>query len=194
MCALEQRTGGDRSAGSWPGGARVPLSPSISKPPTEAVPALAPSRWSGWKAGRIVERVAHLIRPPSQHFEFTDIHGIEWSHVKAKRAFCAVWRSLRPLLEGAEFLAAHNAKFDRGVLGCCCQESRLSAPDLPFLCTVKLARTRWQLRPTRLPDVCEFLGLPLRHHDPMSDAEACAGIVLAAMNGSLRFDERGPSQ
>jgi len=153
--------------------------------------ALAVVRVEG---GKIVERVAHLIRPPSQHFEFTDIHGIEWSHVKAKRAFCAVWRSLRPLLEGAEFLAAHNAKFDRGVLGCCCQESRLSAPDLPFLCTVKLARTRWQLRPTRLPDVCEFLGLPLRHHDPMSDAEACARIVLAAMQGTRGSSQQGQAQ
>ena len=129
---------------------------------------------------RIVERIVDLIRPPTQCFEFTYIHGISWSDVKAKRAFCAVWRSLRPLLDGAEFLAAHNAKFDHGVLGSCCQASRVSAPDLPFLCTVKLARARWQLYPTRLPDVCEFLGLPLRHHDPMSDAEACARIVLAA--------------
>ena len=68
---------------------------------------------------RIVKRVVDLIRPPTQHFEFTDLHGIGWSDVKAKRAFCSVWRSLRPLLEGAEFLAAHNAKFDRGVLGSC---------------------------------------------------------------------------
>ena len=130
---------------------------------------------------RIVERVVDLIRPPTQHFEFTDLHGICWSDVKTKRAFCAVWRSLRPLLEGVDFLAAHNAKFDRGVLGSCCLESRMSAPALPFLCTVKLARARWQLHPTRLPDVCEFLGLPLRHHDPLSDAEACANIVLASM-------------
>ncbi len=136
------------------------------------------------EGSRIVERVADLIRPPSQHFEFTDIHGIDWAQVKAKRAFCAVWRSLRPLLKGAEFLAAHNAKFDHGVLGSCCLGSRLAAPDLPFLCTVKLARARWQLRPTRLPDVCEFLGLPLRHHDALSDAEACARIVLAAMRGT----------
>jgi DNA polymerase III subunit epsilon len=130
---------------------------------------------------RIVERVVDLIRPPTRCFEFTYIHGISWSHVKAHRAFCAVWRCLSPLLDGAEFLAAHNAKFDQGILGTCCRESRVSIPELPFLCTVKLARARWQLRPTRLPDVCDFLGLPLRHHDPMSDAEACARIVLAAM-------------
>ena len=43
-----------------------------------------------------------------------------------------------------------------------------------------VARSVWNLRPTTLPAVCEHLDLPLRHHDVLSDAEACAGIVLAA--------------
>jgi DNA polymerase-3 subunit epsilon len=135
---------------------------------------------------RIVERVADLIRPPTPCFEFTYLHGISWSHVKAKRPFCAVWRGLRPLLDGAEFLAAHNAKFDKGVLGACCRESRKSSPDFPFVCTVALARLKWKLHPTKLPDVCAFLGLPLRHHDPLSDAIACARIVLATMGRGHR--------
>jgi DNA polymerase III epsilon subunit-like protein len=29
--------------------------------------------------------------------------------------------------------------------------------------------------------VCEHLDLRLKHHDALSDAEACAGIVLAAV-------------
>jgi DNA polymerase III subunit epsilon len=130
---------------------------------------------------QIVKRIVELIRPPSQHFEFTDLHGISWSDVKAKRAFCAVWRSLRPLLDGADFLAAHNAKFDHGVLGSCCRNAQLPMPDFPFVCTVALARMNWKLHPTKLPDVCAFLGLPLQHHDPLSDATACANIVLASM-------------
>ena len=31
-----------------------------------------------------------------------------------------------------------------------------------------------------LPAVCEHLGIALNHHDPASDAEACARIVIAA--------------
>jgi DNA polymerase-3 subunit epsilon len=31
-----------------------------------------------------------------------------------------------------------------------------------------------------LPDVCRRLGIGLIHHDPGSDAEACARIVIAA--------------
>jgi DNA polymerase-3 subunit epsilon len=45
---------------------------------------------------------------------------------------------------------------------------------------VKLARQTWRLYPTKLPNVCNYLGIPLDHHNAASDAEACARIVLAA--------------
>lgn len=48
------------------------------------------------------------------------------------------------------------------------------------LCTVRLARRVWSIRPTKLPDVFRRLGLELDHHGALSDAEACARIVLAA--------------
>ena len=59
----------------------------------------------------------------------------------------------------------------------------LTAPELPFLCTVRLSRRRWGLSPNDLPSVCRRLGIGLIHHDPGSDAEACARIVLAATAG-----------
>jgi DNA polymerase III subunit epsilon len=48
------------------------------------------------------------------------------------------------------------------------------------LCTVQLARKTWQLHPTKLPNVCDYLNIPLEHHQALSDAEACARIVIAA--------------
>jgi len=94
--------------------------------------------------------------------------------------FSHAWPELAPLLEGAAFLAAHNAPFDRSVLAACCRAHGLAPPPLPWVCTVALARSCWNIRPTKLPDVCRALGIPLRHHDPASDAEACAAIVAAA--------------
>jgi DNA polymerase-3 subunit epsilon len=132
---------------------------------------------------RIARKMVSLLRPPTSHFEFSHVHGITWEDVAAKSAFGEVWKSLAPLIEGVEFLAAHNARFDRDVLVACCRNARIAIPKHPFVCTVALARLRWNLHPTKLPDVCEFLGLPLRHHDPLSDAEACARIVLAAASG-----------
>jgi len=129
---------------------------------------------------RIVQREHRLIRPPQRTFAFTSIHGISWSQVAEAPTFGELWPQLAPLLAGARFIAAHNASFDAGVMRACCEQAALAPPVLPYLCTVKLARDTWNLRPTRLPDVCRHLGLALRHHDALSDAEACAAIVLAA--------------
>ena len=132
------------------------------------------------EGGAIVRREVRLIRPPRRVFEFTWVHGITWEQVAGKPAFKEVWAELRPLLEGAEFLAAHNASFDRSVLRACCAAAGIAEPPQPFECTVKLARKAWNIRPTRLDNVCRTLKIPLNHHEAGSDAEACARIVLAA--------------
>lgn len=132
------------------------------------------------EAGEIVGRAHRLIRPPRRTFEFTAIHGISWRDVAREGTFADVWPALSPMVEGVAFLAAHNAAFDQSVLRACAAQSGLSPPATPFLCTVKVARTAWNLRPTRLPDVARHLRLPLTHHNAASDAELCARIVLAA--------------
>jgi len=135
------------------------------------------------EGSRIVVRASRLIRPPRRDFIFTYIHGISWCDVASAPAFSLVWRELRPLLDGAEVIAAHNAPFDRSVLAASCAMGGIAPPSIPFLCTMKLARDRWGVFPTKLPDVCRHLGLRLKHHDAASDAEACARIVLAARKG-----------
>ena len=130
--------------------------------------------------GEIVDRAHFLIRPPRRSFVFTYLHGISWADVADVPTFRELWPRIRESFVGADFLAAHNAPFDRAVLHTCCETARVAPPDLAFRCTVRLARSVWQLRPTTLPDVCAHLRIPLRHHDALSDAEACARIVIAA--------------
>lgn len=130
--------------------------------------------------GVIIDRDVRLIRPPRRTFVWTHIHGLSWADVADAPSFGEVWAELVPLLEGADFLAAHNAPFDRRVLRACCAAVGVQPPSLPWLCTVQLARRTWHQRQASLPVVCERLGIPLEHHDPSSDAEACARIVLAA--------------
>jgi DNA polymerase-3 subunit epsilon len=134
--------------------------------------------------GEVVERFVRYIRPPrrpaGEQFTFTWVHGITWGKVADAPTFGELWPSLAPMFDGAAFIAAHNAPFDRGVLLACCERFGLAPPTLPFVDTVRVARKVWQLRPARLPDVCRHLGLTLQHHDAGSDAEACARIVVAA--------------
>lgn len=134
----------------------------------------------------IVSRSYRLIKPPSPHFMFTDIHGITWSDVKSEPTFKELWPELKPLFDGISFIAAHNASFDSSVMKACCSTYGLVPPAPPYLCTVKLARQTWQLKPANLPSVCSYLGLRLQHHNALSDAEACANIVRAAAGCSVK--------
>jgi DNA polymerase-3 subunit epsilon len=130
--------------------------------------------------GAIAETVTHLIRPPRKHIVFDYIHGITWRDVCDTPVFGELWPDIRRSMEGVSFIAAHNASFDKSVLGACCSASGHRAPAEGFLCTVKVAREVWGIYPTKLPDVCQRLRIPLKHHDAASDARACAQIVLAA--------------
>ncbi len=132
--------------------------------------------------GEIVDAAVHLIRPPTRDFVFTYIHGLAWRDVAASPDFGTLWPAIDAFIAGAKFLAAHNASFDKGVLHACCASYGLKAPPQPFLCTVKLSRRTWAITPTRLSDVCRELGIALNHHEALSDAMACARIVLASRN------------
>jgi DNA polymerase-3 subunit epsilon len=141
--------------------------------------------------GRVVETAVQLLRPfrfdgsdlftpmPAQ-FEFTRIHKITPSMVADQPTFAEAWPKLSRLVEGVDFLAAHNAPFDSGVLAACCAAARLPAPKQRFVCTVRLARATWNIYPTKLSDVCAKLSIPLNHHEALSDASACAQIVIEA--------------
>lgn len=130
--------------------------------------------------GEIRDRYQTLIRPPRREMLFTHIHGLRWEDVAEAPAFDEVWPEMEAFVQGADFLAAHNAGFDKRVLHACCEAAGLRPPNLDFVCTVVLARKAWSLFPTRLPDVCRHLDIPLDHHQALSDAEACARIVIAA--------------
>lgn len=131
--------------------------------------------------GVIVRSHTVLIRPPRRWFQFTYIHGITWEDVKDKPTFAEQWDELEEWFAEADYLVAHNAPFDRGVLRACCESAGLIPPAKPFLCTVRLARSLWQLKPAALPNVCEHFGIALNHHDAGSDTMACARIMVHAL-------------
>jgi DNA polymerase III subunit epsilon len=133
---------------------------------------------------QIAQKAHFLIRPVEPEFEFTYIHGIRWKDVANEPTFGELWPKMEPLFQGAEAIAAHNASFDRGVLYACCDAYGIERPSHQFLCTVQLARKTWKLHPTKLPNVCDYLNIPLEHHQALSDAEACARIVIAAKSSS----------
>jgi DNA polymerase III subunit epsilon len=129
--------------------------------------------------GRVTAEETRFIRPPSKQFNFTYLHGIDWEMVKDAPSFGELMPEISRLFEGADFLAAHYAPFDKGVMANTCARYRLPPPPQPYVCTVRLARAVWNIHPTKLNNVCDALGLELgRHHRAGHDALACAGIVM----------------
>lgn len=129
---------------------------------------------------QILKQMHYLIRPPRKRFIFTDIHGIRWEDVSDAPSFSELWPTLVPTFNNIDFIAAHNAVFDRSVLHACCRASGFDPPPRPFECTLLLARKIWNIYPTALPNVCKHLGISLNHHDAASDANACAQIIIIA--------------
>jgi DNA polymerase-3 subunit epsilon len=138
--------------------------------------------------GSIIDTWTRLIRPPRRDFIFTYLHGISWRDVHDKPTFGDAWPEVADRLKSMDFIAAHNASFDRSVLRACCDQAGHHPPHNPFLCTVKVARSVWNLYPTKLSDVARHLDIPLKHHDATSDALACAHILIKAQAGGHTFE------
>ncbi len=128
--------------------------------------------------GRVAECFHTLLRPPSSRVLYTDIHGLTWAMLKDAPAFSDVWPEIGRFLEGAEYLVAHNASFDRRVLAACLERAALPPLRVPFLCTLKGSRRSLPLESRRLNVVCGYFGIPLCHHNAVSDAAACAAVYL----------------
>ena len=129
--------------------------------------------------GRVVGRLVSAIRWPDGVHTWP-VRARQYVMQRAAPTFAALWPQMRALMEGAEFLAAHNASYDRRVLRHACVAAGVVGPRLPFVCSLAVARATWPLRSHALNVVCEHLGIALNHHEPLSDAEACANVLLAA--------------
>jgi DNA polymerase III subunit epsilon len=138
--------------------------------------------------GCVTKNGYRLIRPPRRRFHFTYIHGIAWRNVENAASFARVWDEFSDYWQGADYLVAHNAAFDRGVLRACALAAGREPPPLPFVCTVRIARAHWNFRPANLAHICRELGIALNHHHAESDALACAEIVRRAMQEGFAID------
>lgn len=138
--------------------------------------------------GQVVDTYYRLIRPPRKKVMFTWVHGITWEQVKNSPDFITIWPEVAAFLQGASYLVAHNAPFDRRVLAGCCKAVGVAVPSLPFLCTLKGARRALQLPSNKLDAVCRHCGISLQHHHAGSDALAAAHILLYLHAHGLRDD------
>lgn len=133
----------------------------------------------------VIETRSWLFRPPGKTIfirpDFIDIHGIKPRDLVGKPQFDGVWPEMALYFETATMLLAHNARFDKNVLYSTAWHYGINLPAFDWVCTVNLARAKWpDIENHKLSTVCRHLDIPLQHHDPASDAQACANIYIQA--------------
>lgn len=139
--------------------------------------------------GAVTGTLYHLLRPPRPRVWFTKIHGLTWPMVKNQPVFREYWPEMAAFMEGADYLVAHNAPFDRRVLHGCCAAAGIPPPGIPFACTLKGARRALPIPSRTLRAVCDHLGIALRHHHAGSDALAAAHIYLYLLENGVSAEE-----
>lgn len=129
-----------------------------------------------------IERLVTLVNPRTREWTNRQVHGIAPWDVVGAPWFARLAPRLRRMLLGVGRVFAHNAAFDRSVLEASARAAGVRFPELDWRCTVDLARASFpELPDHKLPTLARHLGVALRHHDPGSDAGACAAIVRATL-------------
>lgn len=134
------------------------------------------------REGVVVNEFHSLVQPPGNKYmwQTTRVHGIKPKDTASAPTFEELFQTIRPLIEG-QSMVAHNEKFDRSVLAQTVQFYKIEAPELklqePWICTSVLYQKLGFTR-TKLSICCQIMGVPLNHHDPLSDARAAAMLYL----------------
>ncbi len=132
-----------------------------------------------------------LIKTPTSSFFFTHIHGIRYRDVENAPTFDQVYlEKLKPWLSRTKLLVAHNVGFDDRVLRASAAHYGIKVPRIKTECTVKLARYKLGIKPANLANVSKTLGIPLRHHEALSDARASAMIYVHVASGKKPWEKR----
>ena len=131
-----------------------------------------------------------LIRPPKLYIrpDFTEIHGLTIGDVSDAPDFGHIWKNEIKGFMGHTMLAAHNASFDMKVLKAVLEWYGLPIPELPYFCTLNLARHAWpKLESHKLADLANNFKINFNHHNALEDAFACGKLVQIA---SGEFDPK----
>lgn len=130
------------------------------------------------KKNQIADTFYTLINPETYfnafHMELTHIGP---QTVKPAPTFKQAWPTLETYLDQG-ILLAHNATFDIHVLLSCLKTYHIPWKSyIDYADTVRIGKACYpELENHRLNTMCDALGIPLNHHNALSDAKACASL------------------
>lgn len=135
---------------------------------------------------KIIHTKHFLIRPPVLKFNSKNInlHGITPDDVTDSPLFPEVWEQIKHYFD-ENIIVAHNAAFDMSVLKCCLMEYNIKPPNFTYMCSMQMSNCVCDDSIVRrsLEDRANYFNIELaNHHDALSDAIACAKLVISVIN------------
>lgn len=129
---------------------------------------------------QIIEKRWILIKPPGNEYENYQIgiHKITPEMTESAPEFSDVYPELRRYLKNNS-VVCHNALFDLDVISQTMHHHNIDE-DLNIDCNCTL-----NIFGASLDECCYKYGISLNHHDPLSDAEACAKLFLIYKQGKI---------
>ncbi len=135
---------------------------------------------------KVVYEYTYLIQPPSNKYSYhnTRVHGMNHLDPINKPTIEEYYQEIFNILDGAN-IVAHNASFDISVLN-----STLSLYNLKHP-TPKAIYCTYRMSGESLDSCCSTHNIELVHHDPTSDAIACAKLfgILQCLNYEVQKHE-----
>lgn len=121
---------------------------------------------------QIIDRIEYLVKPPGNkyHQRCIDIHGITPEQTKGADAFDKVYEKIKHHIV-TKNLVAHNMAFDLNCLTKTLKIYGKPTPRFTAFCTMKIYNCS-------LDVACAMHNIKLDHHNALSDAEACALLMI----------------
>ncbi len=130
---------------------------------------------------QVVKTIYKLIRPTPNYYENINmsIHGITPAMTETENTFAELWSELNPYFENQQ-IVAHNASFDFSALRYVLDNYQITYPNLDYFCSMLISKKLYPgLFNYQLPTIVKHLGIKdLSHHNALSDAVACAMIMI----------------
>lgn len=139
--------------------------------------------------GKILDTFYSLIKPPKGFDRFNagniEIHSITPSDVHDSPDFAYIWPEIEYFI-GDDFLVAHNAAFDMGILKSLLNYFEIPVPEIRYLCSLRISRKIWPKLPSHaLTSLSEHFGFDYNAHNALDDAVNCGKVFIKACNGKL---------
>ena len=127
---------------------------------------------------KIVFSQKHFIKPPigQEFLSFnSNIHNIYKEDVEYSFTFEELWEDEFSKYFNNNLIVFHNASMDLSILKNLFEHFSISNFDIDYIDTMQLAEKSGN--PKKLTELAEKFGIEIEnHHDPISDAKACAMI------------------